>query len=95
MQDILDALRQAAAALRAARRVRPNGLERFLVEQPGVIERARSRRPCCEFEFDGGDDEQVQLVSRLIAAGFPVLEFSAHSAGLEDLFIEITEGRVQ
>ena len=33
-----------------------------------------------------------QLVSRLVAAGFPVLEFSAHSAGLEDLFIEITEG---
>jgi hypothetical protein len=24
-----------------------------------------------------------------------VLEFSAHSGGLEDLFIEITEGRVQ
>jgi hypothetical protein len=37
----------------------------------------------------------VQLVNRLIGAGFPVLEFSAHSAGLEDLFIEITEGRVQ
>ena len=36
-----------------------------------------------------------QLVGRLVAAGFPVLEFSAHSAGLEDLFIEITEGRVQ
>ena len=48
-----------------------------------------------QFEFDGGDDEQVALVGRLVAAGFPVLEFSAHSAGLEDLFIEITEGRVQ
>ena len=41
-----------------------------------------------QFEFAGGDEEQVALVGRLVAAGFPVLEFSAHSAGLEDLFIE-------
>ena len=69
-------------------------LERFLVEQPGVIN-VHEAGPCLEFELEGGDDEQVQLVNRLIAAGFPVLEFSAHSGGLEDLFIEITEGRVQ
>lgn len=70
------------------------GIERFLLEQPGV----RSPHEAgghIQFEFDGGDQEQVQLIGRLIAAGFPVLEFSAHSAGLEDLFIEITEGRVQ
>jgi len=48
-----------------------------------------------QFEFGGGDDEQVALIQRFVAAGFPVLEFSAHSAGLEDLFIEITEGPVQ
>jgi ABC-2 type transport system ATP-binding protein len=70
------------------------GVERFLLEQPGVanIHEAGGR---VQFEFGGGDDDQVSLVSRLIAAGFPVLEFAAHSAGLEDLFIEITEGRVQ
>jgi len=71
-----------------------DGVERFLLEQPAVrsVHEANGR---IEFEFDGGDDEQVQLVSRILAAGFPVLEFTAHSAGLEDLFIEITEGRVQ
>jgi ABC-2 type transport system ATP-binding protein len=69
-------------------------LERFLVEQPGVSN-VHEAGPCTEFEFDGGDDQQAQLVSRLVGAGFPVLEFGAHSAGLEDLFIEITEGRVQ
>jgi ABC-2 type transport system ATP-binding protein len=69
-------------------------VERFLLEQPGVlnVHEAGGR---VQFEFGGGDDDQVSLVGRLIAAGFPVLEFSAHSAGLEDLFIEITEGRVQ
>jgi ABC-2 type transport system ATP-binding protein len=71
-----------------------DGFERFLVEQPAVlnVHEAGGR---VQFEFAGDDDEQVSLVARLIAAGFPVLEFSAHSAGLEDLFIEITEGRVQ
>ena len=48
-----------------------------------------------QFEFDGGDDAQVELIGRLVAAGFPMLEFTAHSADLEDVFIEITEGRVQ
>ena len=70
------------------------GVERFLLEQAGVsnVHEAGGR---FHFEFAGGDDDQVALVSRLIGAGFPVLEFTAHSAGLEDLFIEITEGRVQ
>jgi ABC-2 type transport system ATP-binding protein len=72
----------------------PAGLERFLLEQPGVtgVHDAGGR---LQFEFDGGDDEQVQLISRLVAAGIPILEFNATGAGLEDLFIEITEGRVQ
>jgi len=72
----------------------PAGFERFLLEQPGVraLHDAGGR---WQFELDGGDTEQVQLVSRIVAAGFPVLEFSAHAADLEDLFIEITEGRVQ
>jgi ABC-2 type transport system ATP-binding protein len=70
------------------------GAERFLLEQPDVhkVNEVNGR---LQFEFAGGDEEQVSLVSRLVGAGFPLLEFSAHSAGLEDLFIEITEGRVQ
>jgi ABC-2 type transport system ATP-binding protein len=71
-----------------------DGLERFLLEQPGVVN-VHEAGGRVQFELAGGDDDQVSLISRLIGAGFPVLEFSAHSAGLEDLFIEITEGRVQ
>jgi ABC-2 type transport system ATP-binding protein len=93
VQDILENVRKRR---RLSVRVAgpPAGLERFLLEQPGVrgVHEAGGR---VQFEFDGGDDDQVQLIGRLITAGFPVLEFSAHSAGLEDLFIEITEGRVQ
>lgn len=71
-----------------------DGLERFLLEQPDVVN-VHEAGDRVQFEFGGGDDEQVSLISRVVAAGFPVLEFTAHSAGLEDLFLEITEGRVQ
>ena len=71
-----------------------DGIERFLLEQPGVggVHEAGG---VMHFELTGGDEEQVALVRQMLAAGFPVLEFSAHQADLEDLFIEITEGRVQ
>jgi ABC-2 type transport system ATP-binding protein len=68
-------------------------MEKFLLEQPGVsnVHDAGDR---VQFELEGGDEEQVALVGRLVSGGFPILEFTAHSAGLEELFIEITEGRV-
>jgi len=93
VRDILERVRRRR--ILSVRLAGPHdGVERFLLEQPGVlnVHEAGGR---LQFEFAGGDDDQVSLVSRLIAAGFPVLEFSAHNAGLEDLFIEITEGCVQ
>jgi ABC-2 type transport system ATP-binding protein len=93
VQEILEGLRRRR--MLSVRLARPDsGLERFLLEQPDVtnVHDAGGR---VEFEFGGGDDDQAQLVSRLVAAGFSLLEFSAHGADLEDLFIEITEGRVQ
>ena len=93
VQDILENVRKRR--LLSVRVAGPTAsVERFLLEQPGVRS-VHEAGGCLQFEFEGGDDDQVQLVGRLVAGGFPVLEFSAHSAGLEDLFIEITEGRVQ
>ena len=94
VDDILEGVRRRRILSVRLAGSRRHGLERFLLEQPGVshIHEAGGR---VQFEFGGGDDDQVALVGRLIAAGFPVLEFTAESAGLEDLFIEITEGRVQ
>jgi len=70
------------------------GLERFLLEQPG-ISGVHEAGGLIHFELTGADEEQVALLRNLLAAGFPLLEFSAHGADLEDLFIEITEGRMQ
>ncbi len=67
---------------------------RFLLEQPRVS-RLHDANDRLQFEFSGDDTEQAALLSRLVAAGFPVMEFSAEGAGLEELFMKITAGKVQ
>jgi ABC-2 type transport system ATP-binding protein len=73
---------------------RNDGVERFLHEQPGVL-KITDAGGRLQFGFEGGDDEQAALLQHLVNAGFPVLEFSMQEAGLEDLFMKITEGSVQ
>jgi ABC-2 type transport system ATP-binding protein len=68
------------------------GLERFVAERPGV-QHVHEAGGGLNVEFTGADAEQVALVAAVVGAGFPVLEFSTRSAGLEDLFIEITGGQ--
>jgi ABC-2 type transport system ATP-binding protein len=93
VREIVDGLRQRRTL--SVRLAAPDPrLERFLLEQPGVVGVHEAGQKV-QFELDGDDQAQVQLIARLIAAGFPILEFTAHSAGLEDVFIEITNGRVQ
>src|SRR5678815_4640793 len=95
VQDILRGLRKhRILSVRLAGN--SEGVERFLVEQPGVlkvheaIDSAHFR-----FEFEGDDEAQAALLQRLVGAAFPLLEFVAQDAGLEDLFMKITAGRVQ
>jgi len=67
---------------------------RFLLEQPGVM-KLHDANDRLQFEFSGDDTAQAALLSRLIVSGFPVMEFSAQSAGLEELFMKITAGKIQ
>ena len=93
VQEILERMRKRRVlSVRVAGA--PSSLERMLIEHPGVAN-VHDIGDRLQFEFDGGDAEQVQLIGRLVAAGIPILEFAAHGADLEDLFIEITQGRVQ
>ena len=93
VQEILERVRQRRVlSVRLAGS--HEGAERFLLEQPGVVKVHEANRRL-QFEFTGDDDDQVALVQRLVGAGFPILEFSAQDAGLEDLFIELTGGRIQ
>jgi ABC-2 type transport system ATP-binding protein len=93
VQEILEGLRpHRTLSVRLVGSV--EGLERFLLEQPGVskVHQAGGR---VRFDLEGGDDEQVVLLGRMVGAGLRLLEFTAEGADLEDAFIEITEGRVQ
>ena len=93
VQEILENVRRRR--ILSIRLARPAGdIEQFLLEQASIT-RVHEAGGRVQFEFGGGDEEQVALIARLVAAGYPVLEFTAQNAGLEDLFIEITEGRVQ
>ena len=67
---------------------------RFLLEQPEVA-RVLDANDRLQLEFTGDDAAQVALLARLVGAGYPVLEFSTEGAGLEDLFMKITAGKVQ
>jgi ABC-2 type transport system ATP-binding protein len=95
VEDILRGLRShRILSIRIAGQ--KDGVERFLHEQPGVLKvNDTGNTGRLQFGFEGGDDEQAALLRQLVNAGFPVLEFSAQEAGLEDLFMKITEGKVQ
>jgi ABC-2 type transport system ATP-binding protein len=44
---------------------------------------------------DGGQEGQAALLSEMVKAGFRVHEFSSKTKSLEDVFLHVTEGRVQ
>jgi len=44
---------------------------------------------------EGGQPEQAQLLRELVEAGFAIVEFAAKIKSLEDVFLHVTEGRVQ
>lgn len=47
------------------------------------------------FTHDGGQQEQAALLREIVEAGFAVVEFASKTKSLEDVFLHVTEGRVQ
>ena len=67
---------------------------KFLMEQPEIDEvKILSRYVCCTFV--GDDQKRIELLRKLVAEGFPILEFRRRSETLEDLFMKLTKGEVQ
>ena len=44
---------------------------------------------------EGGPEDQAALLRQIVEAGFEVVEFSSKTKSLEDIFLHVTEGRVQ
>jgi ABC-2 type transport system ATP-binding protein len=69
-------------------------LERALLELPGV-ERARREGEGVVFEHQGGPEGQSAVLAALVAAGLRPVEFTPRSMGLEEVFLSLTEGKMQ
>lgn len=59
------------------------------------IENLHSDGGRIRFTINGGEDQQIAILRALVDARVDLLEFSAHDESLEDVFLQITEGRVQ
>jgi ABC-2 type transport system ATP-binding protein len=47
------------------------------------------------FSFTGDREAEAELLRTIVEARFPVVEFGAKHKSLEDVFLHVTEGRVQ
>jgi ABC-2 type transport system ATP-binding protein len=47
------------------------------------------------FNHRGDRHSEAALLKEIVDAGFPVVEFGAKHKTLEDVFLHVTEGRVQ
>ena len=68
--------------------------ERFLLEQPLVM-RVSVAAPWLKVEAEMDEAQQADLLARLVAAGFRVVEFRPAGKDLEDMFMTLTKGKLQ
>ena len=73
------------------------GTPRSIGDRVGSGRRIRVRLAGGEVEEHtvGSEEEQRDLLARLVAAGRPVVEFTETSSGLEELFLRVTKGDVR
>lgn len=72
----------------------PPELDRILAEQPDLLTPRREGLTIIA-GFAGGETERAALLRRLVHSGLPVCRFAARDENLEDVFLHLTEGKVQ
>jgi ABC-2 type transport system ATP-binding protein len=70
------------------------GLLNYLNARDDVSDVA-ARNGHVSLTHSGGPEEQAALLRQLVDAGFAVVEFASKTKSLEDVFMHVTEGRVQ
>ena len=66
-----------------------------ILESIEVVEELRCDDGLIQFSINGGNDEQVMVLRTLSDARVDVLEYAPRDESLEDVFLQITQGRVQ
>jgi ABC-2 type transport system ATP-binding protein len=72
----------------------PARLQSWLAARDGVTE-LRLDGDVTIFSYSGDRQSEAALLRAIVEAGFPVVEFGAKQKTLEDVFLHVTEGRVQ
>lgn len=72
----------------------PEECERRLLEMAQVT-RVRRDREGVAFDFGGGLEAQADLFAHLAASGLQPLELAVRERNLEDIFLSLTEGKLQ
>jgi ABC-2 type transport system ATP-binding protein len=70
------------------------GLAAWLAERNDIHELQHDGEQA-SFAHDGGDQAHVTLLREMVTAGFPVAAFGSQTKSLEEVFMQVTEGRVQ
>jgi ABC-2 type transport system ATP-binding protein len=69
-------------------------LQSWLATRDDVSE-LREEEGLAVFSFSGDREAEAALLRAMVESGFPVVEFGAKHKSLEDVFLHVTEGRVQ
>ena len=72
----------------------PQKLLEWLKQREDITD-LESEANLISLNHEGGEAEQAVLLRQLIEAGFPIIEFASKTKSLEDVFLHVTEGRVQ
>jgi hypothetical protein len=69
-------------------------LHKELLQMPN-IELAHRAGEALRIETHGSEQEISDLLTELIRKGYRITEFRQEKAGLEDIFMNVTQGKVQ
>ena len=72
----------------------PQPLHAWLAERDDISD-IHLQANCITLNHDGGEAAQATLLREIIEARFSVLEFASKTKSLEDVFLHVTDGRVQ
>jgi len=72
----------------------PEACEKLLLETPRVVG-ARAERDGVVFEFEGDLEQQAELFAQIARSGLRPIELALRETNLEDIFLSLTEGKVQ